>query len=124
MPGEIKRREDRLDKLRQEKPQQEADAARGRSRDDERKPCNKNGKPKGRYKRDFGVPKDSGEEGFTDMDTRILKRAGGGYDYRYNAYTAVEEKVQIVTGLKMPECQVVNQGRAGVQAVRLAGGAR
>jgi hypothetical protein len=57
IPGEIKRREDRLAaitaaKLRLEQRQQEADVARGRSEDDERKPRGKNGKPKGgRYKR-------------------------------------------------------------------------
>lgn len=50
IPGEIKRREDRLTaitaaKLRLEQRQQEADAARGRSKDDERKPRDKDGKP-------------------------------------------------------------------------------
>ncbi len=107
IPAEIKRREDRLAaitaaKLRLEQRQQEADAARGRSQDDERKPRDKNGKPKGgRYKRDFGVPKDSAQESFTDTDSRIMKRAGGGYDYAYNAHTAVDETAQIVVAAEL-----------------------
>ena len=81
---EIKRREDWLAaitaaKLRLEQRQQEADTARGRSENDQRKPRGKDGKPKGgRYTRDFGVPKDNAQESFTDTDNRIMKRAGGG----------------------------------------------
>ncbi|BEP57040.1 MULTISPECIES: IS1182 family transposase [unclassified Variovorax] len=107
IPGEIKRREDRLKaiteaKLRLEQRQQEADAARGRSKDDERKPRDKDGKPKGgRYKRDFGVPKDGAQESFTDSDSRIMKRSGGGYDYGYNAHTAVDEAAQIVVAAEL-----------------------
>ena len=108
IPGEIKRREDRLQaitaaKLRLEQRQQEADAARGRSQDDERKPRDKHGKPTrgGRYKREFGVPKDNAQESFTDADSRIMKRAGGGYNYSYNAHTAVDEMAQIVVAAEL-----------------------
>jgi transposase len=90
-------------KLRLEQRQQEADAARGRSKDDERKPRDKDGKPKrGRqFSRDFGVPKDSAQESFTDPDSRVMKRAGGGYDYSYNAHTAVDETAQIVVAAEL-----------------------
>ncbi len=107
IPGEIKRREDRLAaitaaKLRLEHRQQEADVARGRSKDDERKPRDKDGKPKGgRYKRDFGVPKENAQESFTDTDSRVVKRAGGGFDYGYNAHTAVDETAQIVVAAEL-----------------------
>ncbi|OGB13557.1 MAG: transposase [Burkholderiales bacterium RIFCSPHIGHO2_12_FULL_67_38] len=107
IPSEIKRRGDRLAaitaaKLRLEQRQKEADAARGRSQDDQRKPRDKDGRPKGgRYKRDFGVPKDSAQESFTDTDSRIMKRAGGGYDYSYNAHTAVDEAAQIVMAAEL-----------------------
>lgn len=107
IPSEIKRRADRLSaitaaKLRLEQRQQEADAARGRNKDDQRKPRDKDGKPKGgRYKRDFGVPKDNAQESFTDTDSRIMKRAGGGYDYSYNAHTAVDEAAQIVVAAEL-----------------------
>jgi transposase len=107
IPSEIKRRADRLAaitaaKVRLEQRQKEADAARGRSQDDQRKPRDKDGRPKGgRYKRDFGVPKDSAQESFTDTDSRIMKRAGGGYDYSYNAHTAVDEAAQIVVAAEL-----------------------
>ena len=107
IPGEIQRRADRLAaitaaKLRLEQRQQEADAARGRSPGDQRKPRDKDGKPKGgRYKRDFGVPKDNAQESFTDTDSRIMKRTGGGYDYSYNAQTAVDESAQIVVAAEL-----------------------
>ena len=107
IPGEIQRRADRLAaitaaKLRLQQRQQEVDAARGRNPDDQRKPRDKDGKPKGgRYKRDFGVPKDNAQESFTDTDSRIMKRAGGGYDYSYNAHTAVDEAAQIVVAAEL-----------------------
>lgn len=102
LPAEIKRREDRLKaitaaKERLEQRQREADKERGRSENDDRKPRDKDGKPKGgRYKRDFGVPKESAQESFTDSDSRIMKRAGGGFDQSYNAQTAVDECAHII----------------------------
>lgn len=107
IPSEIQRRADRLAaitaaKLRLEQRQKDADTARGRSKDDQRKPRDKDGNPKGgRYKRDFGVPKDNAQESFTDTDSRIMKRAGGGYDYSYNAHTAVDEAAQIVVAAEL-----------------------
>lgn len=89
-------------KLRLEQRQREADAAHGRSEDDQGKPRDKDGKPNGgRYKRDFGVPKDSAKESFTDTDSRIIKRDRGGYDCSYNAHTAVDETAQIVVAAEL-----------------------
>jgi len=107
LPAEIKRRKDRLHaieaaKARLEQRQREADEARGRSADDERKPRGKDGKPKGgRYKREFGVPKDDAQESFTDSDSRIMKRAGGGFDQSYNAQTAVDETAHIIVAAEV-----------------------
>ncbi len=64
----------------------------GSNKDDEHKPRGKNRRSKGgRYKRDFGVPKDS----------RIVKHAGGDCDYGYNAHTAVGETAQIVVAAEL-----------------------
>lgn len=108
LPAEIKRREDRLHaieaaKVRLEQRQRETDEARGRSEDDERKPRDKNGRPKRgpRYKRGFGVPKDTDQESFTDSDSRIMKRAGGGFDQSYNAQTAVDEAAHIIVAAEV-----------------------
>ena len=86
LPAEIERREVRLAAIREarerlEQRQREADLERGRSDDDDRRPRDPDGKPKGgRYKREFGVPEDKAQDNFTDPDSRIMKRAGGGFD--------------------------------------------
>jgi transposase len=95
IPAEIARRQDRLNAIAQararlEQRQRDADLERGRSDDDDRRPKGKDGKTRGgRYKREFGTPEDSAQDNFTDPDSRIMKRAGGGYDASYNAQTAV-----------------------------------
>lgn len=107
IPAEIARREARLAAIAQarerlEQRQRQADAQRGRDRDDQNKPRGKDGKPKGgRYKRDFGIPKDSAQENFTDPDSRIMKRAGGGFDAGYNAQTAVDDAAHIIVAAEL-----------------------
>lgn len=108
IPVEIGRREDRLAAIqaareRLEERQREADRTRGRSLNDERTPRDGDGKPKrgGRYKREFGVPEDSAQESFTDPDSRIMKRTGGGFDQSYNAHTAVDDAAQIIVAAEL-----------------------
>ena len=107
IPAELARRQDRLQeiaaaKARLESRQRDADIQRGRDQDDERKPRGKDGKPKGgRYKREFGVPRDKAQENFTDPDSRVMKRAGGGFDYSYNAQTAVDETAHIIVAAEL-----------------------
>ena len=107
IPAEIARRQDRLQeiaaaKARLKSRQRDADIERGRDQDDDRKPRGKDGKPKGgRYKREFGVPRDSAQENFTDPDSRVMKRAGGGFDYSYNAQTAVDETAHIIVAAEL-----------------------
>ncbi len=87
---------------RLEQRQREADLERGRSDDDDRRPRGPDGKPKGgRYKREFGVPEDKAPENFTDPDSRIMKRAGGGFDPAYNAQTAVDEATHIIVAAEL-----------------------
>ena len=107
LPAEIARRENRLKEItaareRLEQRQREADTARGRSEDDDRLPRGPDGKPKGgRYKRDFGEPKPKAQENFTDPDSRIMKRTGGGFDQSYNAQTAVDDTAQIIVAAEL-----------------------
>jgi transposase len=103
IPAEIERRQARLAaieaaKARLEERQRQADAQRGRSDDDDRRPKGKDGKPKrGKpYQRDFGVPPAKAQDSFTDPESRIMKRSGGGFDYCYNAQTAVDEAAHII----------------------------
>ena len=108
IPAEIERRQARLAaivaaKARLEERQRQSDAQRGRTTDDERKPKDKDGKPKGGkpYQRDFGVPAPKAQDSFTDLEARIMKRAGGGFDYSYNAQTAVDEAAHIIVAAEV-----------------------
>ena len=108
IPAEIERRQARLDaiaaaKVRLEERQRLADTQRGRSDDDERRPKDRDGKPRGGtpYKRDFGVPPPKAQDSFTDPESRIMKRAGGGFDYCYNAQTAVDETAHIIVAAEV-----------------------
>jgi transposase len=107
IPAELARREARLAAIaeareRLEKRQREADLERGRDEDDERRPKGKDGKPKGgRYKREFGQPEAKAQENFTDSDSRIMKRAGGGFDPAYNAQLATDEAAHIIVAAEL-----------------------
>ncbi|MDP9877829.1 transposase/predicted transcriptional regulator [Variovorax boronicumulans] len=107
IPAEIARRQDRLDAIaaaraRLEQRQREADLERGRSHDDDQMPCGKDGKLRGeRYKRPFGVPQDKDQDNFTDPDSRIMQRAGGGFDAAYNAQTAVDDTAHIIVAAEL-----------------------
>lgn len=108
IPAEIERREARLEVIRAarerlESRQRELDAAKGRSADDDRRPRDKDGKPKrGKcYKREFGVPEDKAQENFTDPHSRIMKRSGGGFDQCYNGHTAVDAHAQIIVAAEL-----------------------
>jgi transposase/IS5 family transposase len=108
IPAEIERRQARLAaivaaKARLEERQRQSDAQRGRTPDDERLPKDKDGKPKGGkpYQRDFGVPAPKAQDSFTDPEARIMKRAGGGFDYSYNAQTAVDEAAHIIVAAEV-----------------------
>lgn len=110
IPAEIARRQDRLDAIaaaraRLEQRQREVDRARGRSEDDDQKPRGQDGKPKGgRYKQPFGVPEDKAQDNFTDPDSRIMLRAGGGFDPAYNGQTAVDDTAHIIVAAELGNC--------------------
>lgn len=47
------------------------------------------------------MPEDKAQENFTDPDSRIMKRAGGGFDPAYNAQTAVDEAAHIIVAAEL-----------------------
>lgn len=125
IPAEIERRQDRLKAIAQarerlEQRQRDADIERGRSVDDDRRPHDDDGKPTGgRYKREFGVPEPTAQENFTDPDSRIMKRAGGGFDASYNAQTAVDDTAHIIVAAELGNNAAdVGQLVAMLQAVK------
>lgn len=101
IPAEIARREVRLAAIgearqRLEQRQRQAELERGRDPDEP---------PRGgRYKREFGVPEDKAQDNFTDPDSRIMKRSGGGFDASYNAQTAVDDAAHIIVAAELTNC--------------------
>lgn len=109
IPAELARREDRLAvisaaRARLEERQRQADIERGRSADDDddRPPAGDGkAKKKSRYKYRFGEPKPKAQENFTDPESRIMKQAGGGFDYCYNAQAAVDDTAHIIVAAEL-----------------------
>ncbi|RJG00285.1 IS1182 family transposase [Noviherbaspirillum sedimenti] len=108
IPAEISRREDRLAAIgaaraRLEERQRQADTERGRSADDDNTPPDGDGKAlkKSKYKYKFGEPKPKAQDNFTDPESRIMKRAGGGFDYSYNAQAAVDDTAHIIVAAEL-----------------------
>jgi transposase len=105
IPAEIARREDRLAVIRAararlEERQRQADIARGRSDD---APSDDSSKPKkkSRFKYKSGEPKPDAQENFTDPESRIMKHAGGGFDYSYNAQAALDDTAHIIVAAEL-----------------------
>ena len=106
IPAEITRREDRLAVIRAararlEERQRQADIARGRSDDDTPPDGGDKPKKKSRFKYKFGEPKPDAQESFTDPESRIMKHAGGGFDYSYNAQAAVDDTAHIIVAAEL-----------------------
>jgi len=109
IPAEITRREDRLAVIRAararlEERQRQADIARGRSDDDTPPDGGDKPKKKSRFKYKFGEPKPDAQESFTDPESRIMKHAGGGFDYSYNAQAAVDDTAHIIVAAELGNC--------------------
>jgi transposase len=137
LPAEIERREARLAAIRQarerlDQRQRHADLESGRSDDEDRRPRGPDGTSHGRpYKREFGAPEDKAQENFTAPDSRIIKRAGGGFDPAYNTQTAVDEAAQIIVAAELgntaedanwllPMIQMVGSNLARLPALAIA----
>jgi transposase len=108
LPEELRRREDRLRKIREAKARLEAqqaeqDRSKGRHPDDDRK------SPRGgrRFARDFGVPPDKTQSNFTDPDSRIML-GHDGWKQAYNPQIAVDAHSHLIvaTGLTQSAADV------------------
>ena len=96
LPEELQHRQSRLSKIRAAKAkleaeQAQADDAKGRHPDDERR------SPRGghNFKRDYGVPDDKAQSNFTDPESRIMKTSTG-FEQCYNGQLAVDGDFQII----------------------------
>lgn len=47
------------------------------------------------------MPQDKDQDNFTDPDSRIMRRAGGGFDPAYNAQTAVDDAAHTIVAAEL-----------------------
>jgi transposase len=122
LPEELKRREDRLEKIRQAKARLEAEAkARAeqeqRDRDEQQARRQAEGKSRGGQPpaRIDATPEDKAQTNFTDPEAKIMKRSNKGFDYCYNAQVVVDAAGQIIVA-----AEVTPQANDKCQAVPMA----
>jgi len=108
LPAELKRREDRLAKIREAKARLEAEAGvkaeeEQRRRDDEQAKREAEGRQR-RGKEPAAVdptPEDKAQTNFTDAQAKIMKQSNKGFDYSYNAQAVVDSREQIVVAAEV-----------------------
>lgn len=47
------------------------------------------------------MPEEKAQENFTNPDSRIMKRSGGGFDQCYNCHMAVNAHAQIIVAVEL-----------------------
>ena len=109
LPEELRRRESRLQKIREakkrlEERQAEEDREKGRHEGDGGRPNGKKGHP---FKKEFGQPQEKAQDNFTDPESRIMKM-GNGYEQSYNAQASVDEAHQIIVAVGVTNCAADN----------------
>jgi hypothetical protein len=122
LPDELKRREDRLAKIREAKERLEAAArvqaeAEQQRRDEEQALREAEGR-KRRGKEPAPVdatPQDKAQTNFTDPEAKVMKQSNKGFDYSYNAQAVVDAENQIIVA-----AEVTTQANDKQQAVPMA----
>ncbi len=133
LPAELKRREDRLVKIREAKARLEAEARveaeeEQRRRDDEQARREAEGR-KRRGKAPAPIdptPEDKAQTNFTDPEAKVMKQPDKGFDYSYNAQAVVDGASQIivaaeVTGQANDKRQGVPMAKAALDNLEAAG---
>jgi transposase len=122
LPDELKRREDRLAKIREAKARLEAEArvkaeAEQQRRDEEQAQREAEGRQR-RGKEPAPVdatPADKAQTNFTDPEAKIMKQSNKGFVYAYNAQAAVDAEEQIIVA-----AEVTTQANDKQQGVPMA----
>ena len=108
LPEELKRREDRLAKIREAKERLEAEA-RERAAEEQRQRDAAEAERQATGKKRCGkepapvdpTPKDKAQTNFTDPDAKIMKCSNKGFDYCYNAQSVVDGEHQIIVAAEV-----------------------
>jgi transposase len=133
LPDELKRREDRLAKIRAAKARLEAEAraaaeAEQHRRDEARARRAAEGRPR-RGKEPAPIdptPEDKAQTNFTDPEARIMKQSNKGFDYSYNAQAVADGEDQIIVAAEVTPAandkqQTLPMGRAALANLEAAG---
>src|SRR3954453_15854617 len=133
LPDELRRREERLVKIREAKARREAEAgARGeekqRRRDEEQARREAEGRRR-RGKEPAPVdptPEDKAQTNFTDPEAKVMKQSNKGFDYSYNAQAVVDGEGQIIVAAEVTRAatdkqQAVPMAQAALNNLAAAG---
>jgi len=133
LPDELKRREERLAKIRQAKARLEAEACaeaeeEQRRRDEEQAQRAAEGR-KRRGKEPGPIdptPDAKAQTNFTDPEAKIMKQSNKGFDYSYNAQAVVDAEEQIIVAAEVTNAtndkqQAMPMAQAALANLKLAG---
>jgi transposase len=133
LPDELKRREDRLAKIREAKARLEAEArARAEAEQRRRDEAQARREAEGRKrpgKEPASIkepPEEKAQTNFTDPEARIMKQSNKGFDYSYNAQAVVDGEAQIIVAAEVTTAandkqQAVPMARAALENLEAAG---
>ena len=122
LPDELKRREERLAKIREAKARLEAEA-RAKAEEEQRRRDEEQAKREAEGRKRRGkepapidpTPEDKAQTNFTDPEAKIMKQSNKGFDYSYNAQAVVDSQEQIIVA-----AEVTNAANDKQQAVPMA----
>ncbi len=143
LPDELKRREDRLARIREAKARLEAEA-RARAEAEQRRRDEAQARRDAEGRKRPGKepapiewsPEDKAQTNFTDPEAKIMKQSNKGFDYSYNAQAVVDGEDQIIVAAEvtaatndkqqavpMATAALENLEAAGIERPRAADGA-
>jgi transposase len=133
LPDELKRREDRLAKIRAAKARLEAEArAVAEAEQHRRDEAEARREAEGRRRRGREPapldpsPEDKAQMNFTDPEAKLMKQSNKGFDYSYNAQAVVDGEHQIIVAAEVTRAandkqQAVPMGTAALANLEAAG---
>ena len=108
LPDELKRRQQRIEKIHAAKARLEAEArARAEAEQRERDTATAQREAEGKSRKGKPsapidpTPKDKAQSNFTDPEAKIMKRSNKGFDYCYNAQAVVDAAHQIIVAAEV-----------------------
>jgi transposase len=122
LPDELKRREQRLAKIKEAKARLEA-KAHAKAEEEQRRRDEEQAKreTEGRHRRGKepapvdSNPEEKAQTNFTDPESKIMKQSNKGFDYSYNAQAVVDSEEQIIVA-----AEATNEANDKQQAVPMA----